>query len=138
MGGPSQCLQARLAQAFDLPVIIPAHANVANAVGAALTRPTASLEVYADSGRRQLRAPRLDHTESLERASTLEAVKKRALSLLADHLAANGMQDVQVEVLEADLFATLDDYGTSSRDMRVTCQAVPGIVGTLRHADCAL
>lgn len=138
VGGPSQCLQARLAQAFDLPVLIPAHANVANAVGAALTRPTASLEVYADSGRRQLRAPRLDHTESLERASTLETVKKRALSLLADHLEANGMQDVQVEVLEADLFATLDDYGTSSRDMRVTCQAVPGIVGTLRHADCAL
>ncbi|MBO4334220.1 MAG: hydantoinase/oxoprolinase family protein [Desulfovibrio sp.] len=138
VGGPSDCLKARLAEAFKLPVIIPDHADVANAVGAALTRPTASLEVYADSGKRQLRAPRLDHSESLERTSTLRDVKERALALLSEHLAAHGMEDVPVEVLEADLFATLDDYGTSSRDMRVTCQAQPGIAGTLSHADCAL
>ncbi|MCR5813815.1 MAG: hydantoinase/oxoprolinase family protein [Desulfovibrio sp.] len=138
VGGPSDCLKARLSERFQLPAIIPAYAHVANAVGAALTRPTASLEVYADSGKRQLRAPKLDHTETLERTSTLNDVKKRALALLSEHLAENSMEDVQVEVLEADLFATLDDYGTSSRDMRVSCQAVPGISGRLCHADCAL
>ena len=36
-----------------------------------------------------------------------------------------------VEVVEADLFATLDDGGRGSRDIRVTCQVRPGIAARL-------
>ena len=47
------------------------------------------------------------------------------------HLAAEGVPDAAVEVLEADLFATLDDSGYGSKDIRVACQVVPGIAGRL-------
>ena len=43
-------------------------------------------------------------------------------------MAEQGMADCPVEVAEADLFATLSDSGAGSKDIRVTCQAVPGII----------
>ena len=46
----------------------------------------------------------------------------------ARHLFTDGAMDGPVEVAEADLFATLSDSGAGSKDIRVTCQAVPGII----------
>ncbi|MBR5051108.1 MAG: hydantoinase/oxoprolinase family protein, partial [Desulfovibrio sp.] len=63
-----------------------------------------------------------------DRRTTLERVKERALELLAGRMAEQGMADCPVEVAEADLFATLSDTGAGSKDIRVTCQAVPGII----------
>ncbi len=131
VGGPAACIRSRIEKTFGLPVVLPPDADVANAVGAALTLPTASLEIYADTSRARLRAPSLDHEEPLGRGFTLEAAKKRAMELLTAHMAASGAQGAQVEVTEADIFATLDDGGRGSHDIRVSCQAVPGIAGRL-------
>ncbi|MBQ7606622.1 MAG: hydantoinase/oxoprolinase family protein [Desulfovibrionaceae bacterium] len=137
VGGPAHCLRDRLCERFSLPVEIPEEADVANAIGAALTKPTDTLDVYADSAHRTLRAPRLDVHEKLTGSATLDSVKKRALDLLANHLTENGIEDASVEVVEEDIFAVLDDYGSSSRDIRVSCQVVPGITGKA-HADRSL
>lgn len=127
VGGPTFCVRARLERALDLPVVPVREADVANAVGAALTRPTASLEVYADTGRRTLSAPSLDTQEVLPRQASLGYVKDRAMALLQARLDAQGVTGCQLEITTADLFATLSDNGYGSRDMRVTCQAVPGL-----------
>lgn len=134
VGGPAERLRERLAGRLALPVDCPPHAPVANAVGAALTLPTAGLEVYADSGRALLRVPSLELEEKLPRAATLETVKERAVALLEERLAAHDAAGARVEVVEADLFAVLDDSGRASRDMRVRCQAVPGITGQVGTA----
>ena len=139
VGGPADRLRQRLAQFLSLPVDCPPHADVANAVGAALTLPTATLDVYADTGRGLLRAPSLDHEERLAASARLPQVEARALELLRDHLAENGADEAvdgtaRLEVLEADSFATLDDGGYGARDMRVSCQVVPGIAGRLTGA----
>ena len=110
---------------------IPPHADVANAIGAALTLPTDSLELYADTGRGFLRAPALDHSERIGKGFSLEAARERACRLLQERLADAGVPDANVEVTEAELFATLDDGGFGSKDMRVTCQVTPGIAGRL-------
>ncbi|MDR2851355.1 MAG: hydantoinase/oxoprolinase family protein [Desulfovibrio sp.] len=134
VGGPAACLGEHLAAAFALPVEIPPHANVANAVGAALTLPTASLELYADTGKRILRVPTLNSTEPIPSDYTLDAAKNRAKELLRAHLAeASGDSAVPVEVVESNIFAVLDDNGRSSKDIRVTARALPGIVGRLRQ-----
>ena len=139
VGGPADRLRERLERHMGIPVACPSHADVANAVGAALTLPTAALEVYADTGRGLLRAPALDHEERLPASGRLPQVEARALELLRDHLAAeagaDSVGDVRLEVLEADVFATLDDGGYGARDMRVSCQVVPGIAGRLRGAE---
>ena len=131
VGGPAACMGARLQSRLDLPVTIPPHADVANAIGAALTLPTDSLELYADTGRGFLRAPALDHSERIGKGFSLEAARERACRLLQERLADVGVPDANVEVTEAELFATLDDGGFGSKDMRVTCQVTPGIAGRL-------
>ena len=131
VGGPADCIRERLGAVLGLPVTSPPHAAVANAVGAALTLPTAGLEIYADTGRGLLRAPALDLEERISKGYTLDAAERRAGELLAAHLAAEGVPDAAVEVVEADLFATLDDGGYGSKDIRVACQVVPGIAGRL-------
>lgn len=128
VGGPTDCLALRLSASLGLPVVPTAEADVANAVGAALTSPTSSLEIYADTGKGELLAPSLDLREPLENGYSLESVSERACSLLREHLRSEGVEDVPVEVTEADMFATLDDRGYGSKDIRVTCQAVPGIL----------
>lgn len=105
----------------------PAHAAVANAVGAALTLPTAALEIYADTGSGLLRAPALDLEERIGKGYTLSAAERRAQELLAARLASGGVSDAAVEITEAEMFATLDDGGYGSKDIRVGCQVVPAL-----------
>lgn len=132
VGGPTECLKHRLSSAMGMPVTATAEADVANAVGAALTSPTSSLEIYADTGRKELLAPSLDLREPLPKGASLESVSERACSILKEHLAAEGVEGVPVEVTEADMFATLNDSGYGSKDIRVTCQAVPGILARVK------
>ena len=78
----------------------------------------------------------LGHPEAMYGLARLPQVEARALELLRGHLAANGADEAvdgtaRLEVLEADSFATLDDGGYGARDMRVSCQVVPGIAGRL-------
>lgn len=131
VGGPAACVARRLAAALALPVATPPHADVANAVGAALTLPTDALELYADTGRRVLDVPALELHERIDRTYRMDAARERACLLLRERLAAAGVEDARVEVTEADVFATLDDGGYGSRDMRVTCQVTPGIAAVV-------
>lgn len=129
VGGPAACVGPHLAAALDLPVDCPPHTAVANAVGAALTLPTDAVEVYADTGSGILRAPALDLTESVRKGFSLDALGERARELLLQRLEQAGAEGAAVEITEAESFATLDDNGFGSRDMRVVCQAVPGLAG---------
>lgn len=129
VGGPAACMKPHLTAALGLPVDCPPHTAVANAVGAALTLPTDAVEVYADTGSCLLRAPALDLTENIRKGCSLEALGERARELLLQRLEQAGAEGAAVEITEAESFATLDDNGFGSRDMRVVCQAVPGLAG---------
>ena len=130
-GGPAYCVRHHLEEALKLPVIPVPCADVANAAGAALTRPSARLEVYAGTEKGTLLAPALDIAEKLPRNASLQYVKERTLALLEEKLATDGITDCPLQVTSADLFATLTDSGYGSRDMRVTCQTVPGLTARI-------
>lgn len=126
-GGPAACFGKRLEAALGMPLSVSPHFDVANAIGAALTLPTASLEIYVDGARGTLSAPALGMLETTPPSFTQEAAEKRACDILRGFLHKNGIGDAAVEVVESDLFAVLDDRGRGSRDIRVVCQARPGI-----------
>ena len=109
-------------------------ADVANAVGAALTRPSALIQVFAHTGKRNLIVPELDVTEALPAHAGLPYVEERALALLKDSLARNGIMNYPMQVTHSELFAVLSDNGASARDMRVTAQVVPGLATHLVRA----
>ena len=131
VGGPSACVQNRLSQALNLDVTTLPLADVANAVGAALTRPSAIIQVFAHTGKRNLIVPELDVTESLPSHASLPYVEERALALLKDNLARNGIMNYPIQVTQSELFAVLADNGASAKDMRVTAQVVPGLATRL-------
>ena len=127
VGGPAACVARRMSTALNMPVETPPHADVANAVGAALTLPTDALELYADTGRCVLTIPALELTERIGKGYSLSEARQRASALLRERLEAAGISGARVEVTEADIFATLDDAGFGSKDIRVVCQVVPGL-----------
>ena len=132
VGGPACCVAHRLSQALGMPVQTPPHADVANAVGAALTLPTDALELYADTGCLVLTVPALDITERIGKSYSLNEARQRACDLLRARLEAAGESGARVEVTEADIFATLDDAGFGSRDIRIVCQVVPGLSASMK------
>ena len=132
VGGPACCVAHRLSQTLGMPVQTPPHADVANAVGAALTLPTDALELYADTGRLVLTVPALDITERIGKSYSLNDARQRACDLLRERLEAAGESGARVEVTEADIFATLDDAGFGSRDIRIVCQVVPGLSASMK------
>lgn len=137
VGGPAACVAHRLERSLARPVEAVPLAGVANALGAALTRPSRVLEVYAETGSGLLRAPSLDVEEKLPRSTGISYVEERALALLRGDMAAEGEPDAPLETVAADVFATLSDSGRGEKDMRVTCQVVPGLVGRLDPAGAA-
>ena len=58
-------------------------------------------------------------------------MEERALALLKDNLARNGIMNYPIQVTQSELFAVLADNGASAKDMRVTAQVVPGLATRL-------
>lgn len=137
VGGPARAAKSWLEKALALPLDIPQKPEIANAMGAALALPAAGLELYADTGTGSLYVPSLDIRESVGKNFTLEDAKIRACEYLASSLAEHGEKDADVEVVEASMFATLDDRGYGSRDMRVAVQARPGLAAAVDADSCA-
>ena len=129
VGGPAEAVAPLLGDALGIPVETlgdPVLGPVANAIGAALTRPTASLELFADTAAGMLLVPSLDIRKSITRRYTLEEAKAEACALLREQ-AAFASASPEIDVTEAQLFATLDEYGRGGRDIRVRCQLRPGV-----------
>ncbi len=140
-GGPAAILAPLLEQALGLPAAtVPggeAAAGVLNALGAALTRPSLGLELFADTltGRLTIRMPDGGGDPvcgTADRSWTLEQARNEACNRLraaAARLAPDDAADI--DVLEARLFALLDERGRSGRDLRVRCRLRPGLLGSV-------
>ena len=74
-----------------------------------------------------LTVPALDLTERIGKSYSLTEARQRASALLRERLEAAGVGGARIEVTEADMFATLDDAGFGSKDIRIVCQVVPGL-----------
>lgn len=131
MGGPAKVMQPLLAPALGKRVEVPDDFAVANAIGAALTRTTAELELFADTEKGVLFIPTLGVERKTERGFDLERAKADARQALLEHLASLGVTggEAAVEVVEASSFNMVGDYGTVGRNIRVKCQVRPGIMG---------
>lgn len=131
VGGPAEAVAPLLGDALGLPVETlgdPVLGPVANAIGAALTRPTASLDLFADTAVGALLVPSLGIRKSITRRYTLEEAKAEACALLRRQVeSAFASASAEIDVTEAQLFATLDEYGRGGRDIRVRCQLRPGV-----------
>ena len=111
---------------MGLEAIVPDLHGVANAIGAALTRTTMDIELFADTEREVLLVPRLSIQKSIGRSYSLEEALLDAERYL---LSSAGMDDSEnVQVIESSSFNMMHGARTAGRNIRVRSQIRPGLI----------
>lgn len=137
IGGPAEGLAPILEDAFNLPCYYPGNFHIANAIGAALARPTMHISLSADTERRTLSVPELAIYEKIKGRYTLEDAKKQAIELLEQHItlidpARTRIDDGAIEIIEENSFNMVDGFRTTGQNIRVQAQVKPGLIDIIR------
>lgn len=129
IGGPAEAIAPGLEERLGLPVMVPPHAGVANAIGAAASKTTAELTLLADTARGVLTVPEEGLTERTAPGFHLAQARSRVLELLAVRAARMGAgpDGLELEILEEQSFNMVRGFSTAGRDIRVKAQVKPGV-----------
>jgi len=130
VGGPAAAMADSLGERLDCRAFIPEHAEVANAVGAALARTTAEITILADTERRLLTiGEEGEQMEIPSRYTAAEAIAAGTAKLREKALAMGAREeDLEIEVIENQEFNMVRDMYTSGKNIRVKLQLKPGLI----------
>ncbi len=121
-----------LRKQLNVRVHVPPLSAIANALGAALTLPTAQVELFADTLQGFWHIPTLNLQGKADRNFTLA----QATALATQALQASEPEHKQaVDVILAESFAILDEAGRGGKDIRVLCQWRPGLAEHVNYID---
>jgi N-methylhydantoinase A len=130
VGGPAAAIAPGVASLLGYPYKIPNHSEVANAVGAALSRTTAEITVLADTEKEELiiseegMMKKIPHNFSSQQAieAGFEALRARAIKMGAN------LDDLEMEVTEAQEFNMIREFYTTGKNIRAKIQIKPGLI----------
>jgi hypothetical protein len=111
---------------------VPANFDVANAIGAALTRTTWELELFADTQRHVLFIPTLSYRENVPSGYDLDDARRDAVNQLTMQLDSMGvfLKAEDAQITHASSFNMVEGYDRVGRNIRVKCQVRPGVIKT--------
>jgi len=135
IGGPAASLSSYLEDALRLPILCPEHHEIANAIGAALARPTLEINMIADTGRGVMSIPERGLYRSINRSFNLQEAERFALTEVREAGKALGLgkDQLDVEIIESSSFNMVQGYGGRiDRNIRVKAQIKPGLLEKLR------
>ncbi len=138
IGGPAASLSGYLEKALGLPVSCPEHHEIANAIGAALAKPTLEINMIADTGRKIMSIPELELYRPIDRTFNLHEAERIALAQVRDAGKALGLakDQLDVEIVESSSFNMVQGYGGRvDKNIRVKAQIKPGLLEKLRKSD---
>jgi N-methylhydantoinase A/oxoprolinase/acetone carboxylase beta subunit len=129
IGGPAKALSKYLARELNMPVEIPRHHDIANAIGAALARPTVEINLLADTDRGILSIPEIDVYEKIDKSYNLKKAKDRALKEAerTGEMMGISSENSEAEITEASSFNMIKGF-MSDKNIRVKAQIRPGLV----------
>ena len=131
IGGPGRMLAPFLWEVLGLPVVVPEHYTVANALGAALARPTMEAELFADTQKGVLTIPVLGVNASIGSNYSLDKAREEVVDRLCRHLGKRldwQVAPADVEIVEESAMNMVNDVYQVGQDIRVKSQIKPGIV----------
>ncbi len=133
IGGPAEMLKPILEKKFNLPCYCPGNYHVANAVGAALAKPTTEITMLANTAEGILSVPELEVYESISKNYSLESARKRAMELLKKNALSLGAreEDIEPEITEESVFNMVRGFFTSGKNIRIKAQVKPGLIQEL-------
>jgi len=109
---------------------------VANAIGAALARPTFSVELFADTAAGRLTIPSLGVARAVAGNFSPAAAEGEAATRLRDYLASIGadLDDAPIETVELSSFPMVEGQSQVGHNIRVACQVRPGVLAAYKQA----
>lgn len=130
IGGPARALAGALHQATGLEISFPDNYEIANALGAALAKPTTEISLYANTERRILSIPELDIYESIDKSFNQAEAEKIALDAVKKAGAAMGLpsDQLEAEITESSCFNMVRGFMGRERNIRVRAQIKPGLL----------
>ncbi len=132
VGGGARGLTPVVAEKMGLKWKIPAHEMVANALGAALARPTMEITLRADTAVQEYTAPELGLRRKLtDRRFALEQVRKLAADHLREMATAAGIGVPELETTFEEEFNLVRGFNTVGKVMTVGIQIKPGVLADL-------
>lgn len=134
IGGPANVLAPFLEARYGLDTYYPRDYEVANAIGAALAKPTVQITMLADTAQGILRVSDLGVYEKISKSYTLEDAKERSRELLEGAVKDMGAKDenIETEIIEASSFNMVGGFFTTGKNIRIEAQIKPGHVLELR------
>ncbi len=131
VGAGAASLVPRLAQRLGARVLIPSYAPVANALGAAVARPTYTTTVHIDTERRTLAVAETGAVEHLAPGRlTLDTARGLARDRMARRGAELGLEDTAEDVAEvlAEQFNVVEGWGTVGQIFDIHLERRCGLV----------
>ena len=128
VGGGAPGLIKALGELMQLPVDIPLGAMVANAVGAAVARPTLSAGLRADTTDNYYIIPESGRRERLPRRFNKAVAEELLTSWLREQTAAWQLPDQETELISYEHFNTVHGYYDTGDIFNMRMQLKPGIL----------
>lgn len=137
IGGPAKVLAPILERELELPCHYPKKYDVANAVGAALSRTTAKMTLLADTTQQTLSIPELGIYKKINKDYTLDMAREEALDLLVKHGRKLGAteENIETEIIEESSFNMVRGFSTDGRNIRIEAQIKPGLIDNIGGID---
>jgi hypothetical protein len=128
IGGPAAALSQNLENCFNLPCLVPADYEVANAIGTARTQLTAQATLYADTADGRVSIPEISCLEDItNRFGMAEAESKleQVICGIASDMGMTGRPTIDfLERLEMNV---IRGFETSGKILNLKAQIRPGL-----------
>lgn len=139
IGGPAKNLASIIEGKFNISCDYPENYHVANAIGAALAKPTMEITLNADTQRNILSIPELEIYKEIRGIYNLDRAKHQAIELLKEYMKrvyeTIRIDDEDFEIIEASSFNMVDGFYKTGENIRVTAQVKPGLIYRLKGED---
>ncbi len=135
VGGPARPMAPYLDKILGFPSFIPEHAEVANAIGAALARTTTELTLLADTEKGELTIAEEGIQAATPRGFTREDAIEMCTNKLRDRALRMGAleDDLDIEIIEDQVFNMVRGMGYSTgKNIRIKAQVKPGLIAGFR------
>lgn len=129
VGGAAAGLAPLVARRLSLDCVVPDGAMVANAIGAAVARPTMEVTLRADTAQGYYTVAELGIRETLTtRRFTLATAEELAARHLAARAATAGIPVTAVEMVTAEEFNLVRGFSTTGKIITCRLQIKPGAI----------
>lgn len=129
VGGPAKAMQDSLTEIFELPCTVPEHFEVANAIGAARTRPTLQATLYADTTDGSLTIPEIGCREKISSSYTMAEAEEKLSQVIMTMARESGLKNLpEIDFIERQEMNSISGFRTTGKIMTLKAQVQPGLL----------